>query len=234
MFNPNLNLTTDRARFRDQGRTQVHQLLSNDAADELYRCLDQKTPWSMAYRNVNGPARIEESELKQYSKTERDAIEQEINRLAETEFQFRYRSFMMVREYLSGKNRVPLLNRVLEYLNHPNNIALFRSLTGVDTIIKVEAQATCYRPGDFLKVHNDFHETDGREVAYVINLSPRWQADWGGLLTFTDEGGNIQDSFIPHGNSLSLFRVPTHHFVSQVAHYAPANRYAITGWFRSA
>lgn len=234
MFNANLDLTADRAQFRDKGRTQVRQLLSGDTADALYNCLDQQTPWSMAYRNADGPTRIEESKLEKYSDAEREALDQEISRIAETEFQFRYRSFMMVTEYLNGKNRVPLLNRVLEYLNHPDNIAVFRSLTGVENIIKVDAQATCYRPGDFLKVHNDFKEKDGREVAYVINLSPHWQADWGGLLTFTDESGNIQDSFVPHFNSMSLFRVPTLHFVSQVGLYAPANRYAITGWFRSA
>jgi Rps23 Pro-64 3,4-dihydroxylase Tpa1-like proline 4-hydroxylase len=67
----------------------------------------------------------------------------------------------------------------------------------------------------------------------VINLGHDWQADWGGLLQFFDESGQVTESFVPRYNTLSLFRVPQLHAVSLVAPWAERPRFGITGWFQS-
>ena len=65
----------------------------------------------------------------------------------------------------------------------------------------------------------------------MINLTQRWQPQWGGLLQFIDAAGNVIDTLAPRWNSLSLFRVPALHAVSLVAPWAGEERLAITGWF---
>ena len=89
-----------------------------------------------------------------------------------------------------------------------------------------------YRPGQFLRMHDDKSHDEDRAFAYVINLGRNWEADWGGLLQFVDDRQNVVETFTPHWNSLSLFRVPQAHQVSQVAPWAGDHRYSITGWFR--
>jgi Rps23 Pro-64 3,4-dihydroxylase Tpa1-like proline 4-hydroxylase len=81
--------------------------------------------------------------------------------------------------------------------------------------------------------HDDLHSEEGRLVAYVINLTPAWNADFGGMLHFIGDDGSVEETFYPWFNSLSLFRVPQLHFVSYVPPYVTADRYGITGWFRT-
>ncbi|MBD8524978.1 2OG-Fe(II) oxygenase [Pseudoxanthomonas sp. CAU 1598] len=111
-----------------------------------------------------------------------------------------------------------------------------RELTGFTDIRKVDAQATRYLPGHFLTAHDDDGSPTGqiRRVAYVLSLSERWHPDWGGLLNFYDgDSGQIQDTFVPAYNTLSLFTTPQYHAVSTVAPYAPLPRLSITGWLRA-
>ena len=79
-----------------------------------------------------------------------------------------------------------------------------REVTGLDAIAWTDAQATLYRPGDFLTTHDD--ETGGhkRLAAYVLNMTPGWRPDWGGILQFLDERGNIEEGYSPAFNAPRL------------------------------
>ena len=123
-----------------------------------------------------------------------------------------------------------VLHRVLELFNSPDYIAFVRALTGDARIRRANAQATRYQPGHFLRYHTDEEHSEGRLYAYVLNFSRHWQADWGGLLQFIDEDGQVLETFLPQWNTLSLFAVPAGHAVSLVAPWAQQDRLAITGW----
>ena len=75
---------------------------------------------------------------------------------------------------------------------------------------------------------------DEQEVkaAYVLNFTPRWSPDWGGILNFIDRDGHVAEGYTPAFNALNVFRVPQLHSVSCVSPYAQAGRYSITGWLR--
>jgi SM-20-related protein len=66
----------------------------------------------------------------------------------------------------------------------------------------------------------------------VLNLTPGWRAEWGGLLLFHDADGHVAEAYAPKFNTLNIFRVPQWHSVSQVASYVDQDRLAITGWIR--
>ncbi len=163
---------------------------------------------------------------------DKDALFAEIHAIAKDQFQFIYNSYMMVTAYKEGRNPDLLLHRLLEFLNSPPWLDFMRKLTGISGIKKADAQATRYLPGQFLKLHNDHEPEEKRLAAYVLNLSRNWQADWGGLLHFMDEDGNVTDTLLPRFNTLSIFSVPANHFVSEVAPFARTPRYAITGWLK--
>jgi len=122
--------------------------------------------------------------------------------------------------------------RVVEFLNSPAFISVMRRLTGMEAIAFADANATLYRPGDFLSAHNDLVPGQNRLAAYVISMTPDWRADWGGVLQFLDAGMNVEEGYVPAFNALNLFRVPRAHQVSRVAP-GGGSRYSITGWLRS-
>ncbi len=107
-----------------------------------------------------------------------------------------------------------------------------RELTGLSDISWADAQATLYRPGDFLTVHDDRIGGHKRLAAYVLNMTPGWRADWGGVLQFLDPSGHVAEGYVPTFNALNLFKVPALHSVSQVALYGGL-RYSVTGWFHA-
>jgi len=138
----------------------------------------------------------------------------------------------MLDAYKEGWSTVPILDRVLEFINMPEMLDFVRTLTGRDEIIKGDAQATRYGPGQFLKFHTDNITEEHRVAAFVLNFTRNWDPDWGGYLQFYDNNWDIEQAFQPRFNALNIFTVPQNHAVSYVANYATGQRYAITGWFR--
>jgi len=233
LINPALDLRDLSERFAANGVLQIEHALRPEVADLLHDCLATQVPWSLAFRDSSGPRKLWSEELAGMDSTSRQALDEEIIRIAHKEFQFRYDSFMMVTAYKEKRHPELVLHRVIEQINSRPWIEAFRAITGYSQIRRADAQATRYVAGHFLRRHNDLNEEDGRLCAYVINLSREWQADWGGLLQILDGRGDVIRTLMPRFNTINLFRVPTEHCVSPVAAFASGARYAITGWFRT-
>jgi Rps23 Pro-64 3,4-dihydroxylase Tpa1-like proline 4-hydroxylase len=232
MLNPHLDATALAAQFQLKRRLQVRNFLQPEIAERLHDCLRREVPWGLAYREAKGPVLAQAETLARLSDTERAELTRKIHGMATGEFQFAYNSYMMITAYKEKRDPHLALHGVVEFLNSPPFIEFVKRVTGVDDIVKANAQATRYVAGHFLKRHDDSVGDQGRNrrIAYVINLSKDWQADWGGLLEFMDDAGQVTDVYMPIFNSLTLFTVPTWHQVSYVAPFAQGERYAITGW----
>ncbi|MCH8684085.1 2OG-Fe(II) oxygenase [Pedomonas mirosovicensis] len=127
----------------------------------------------------------------------------------------------------------PVLESVRALVTSEAFLDIGRRLTGDDDICFADAQACRYGPGHFLTTHNDDVAGKHRRAAYVLNLTPQWRADWGGLLLFHDDKGGVTRGLVPAFNVLNIFKVPVAHSVSAVAPFAPARRYSVTGWLRT-
>lgn len=126
----------------------------------------------------------------------------------------------------------PELAGVEALVNSEGFLDIGRKLLG-DDICFADAQACRYGPGHFLTCHSDDVGGKNRRAAYVLNLTPQWRPEWGGLLLFHDEKGRVTNGLVPAFNALNIFRVPVNHSVSVVSPFAPARRYSITGWLRT-
>jgi SM-20-related protein len=123
-----------------------------------------------------------------------------------------------------------VLSELSLFLKSEPFLNMARTVTGKMEITHSWLEATCYDRCCFLGGHRDDHHP-GNLVAFVLNLTPYWQLDWGGLLMLRFP--NFPPTIIPpYWNSLSLFSVPLDHLVSCVSPAAAEKRYAITGWFR--
>jgi Rps23 Pro-64 3,4-dihydroxylase Tpa1-like proline 4-hydroxylase len=125
----------------------------------------------------------------------------------------------------------PVLVELHAFMNGPY-VAFLNAVTGQPRGAWCDVTATRYKPGHFCEMHDDSADDGERLVAFVLNLTPRWRVDWGGLLLFVDERGHVSSGLTPTFNALSIFRTPQPHTVSAVAPFAGANRLSITGWLR--
>lgn len=232
MIGDRVDVALCREQLRERGRAQVADYLQPPVAERLQECLAREVPWTLAVRDGTGARTIEHAAYAAMDEAESVRLLSDVAD-AKGEFRFAYESYMMVTAYQEGRDPDLALHRVLEVFNSPQYLAFVRELTGDPRIRRINAQATRYRAGHFLRYHTDAESREGRLYAYVLNLTRDWQADWGGLLQFIDGEGRVTDTFLPRWNTLSLFKVPTGHAVSLVAPWAEQDRMAITGWFLS-
>ena len=145
--------------------------------------------------------------------------------------QFIYDTRRIAVEHATGQ-QIDVVSGFPAFLNGTAFLDFARAVTGDDRIDHASAQATRYRPGQALTIHDDTGLGTGRLYAYVLNLTREWSVDWGGALVFPGDDGHIEQGFVPTFNGLNIFAVPMQHAVTQVATFAPRDRYAITGWLR--
>jgi Rps23 Pro-64 3,4-dihydroxylase Tpa1-like proline 4-hydroxylase len=163
---------------------------------------------------------------------EASAIMAGIHERARGQYQYLYAFFPTLGAYLAENSPRFRVFEFFEFLNSEPVLQFVRRLTGLDQIRWADGQATWYKPGHFLKAHTDEDPSTGRVAAYVMNLSPVWERDWGGLLQFFDSNDNVEEAFRPSFNTLNIFTIPQLHSVSMVSTYVNAERLAVTGWFR--
>ncbi len=229
MISNTLEIAPYRNRLLSHGRVQIPGFLQEPSAARLRECLSNEVPWQTALRSDRPVAG---SDNAAHSEVAHQALLHTLYQRARDAFEFVFDRYRMIDARRDGLDPGLVLHVVVDFLNSPEFIAFTHELTGDRDIRMVSAIGARYRPGHFLKMHNDKSGEEDRAFAYVINLSRDWQADWGGLLQFLDDRQNVTETFTPHWNSLSLFRVPQMHQVSLVAPWAREDRYSITGWFR--
>jgi SM-20-related protein len=171
VINPELDLPRWRRELASRGRAQLEAYLQPEAAEALHQCLDREVPWTLAYREGGASRILPHAEYRALDAPARAALFARCHAEARAGYAFAYESYMMVRAYKEGRDPGLLLHRVLEFFNAPDYLAFARALTGEPRLAKINAQATCYREGMFLRQHNDFDAEEGRQYAYVLNLS---------------------------------------------------------------
>jgi Rps23 Pro-64 3,4-dihydroxylase Tpa1-like proline 4-hydroxylase len=234
-LSPSLDRAAIRAALAARGRVQVRDVLRPEAAEALHAVLARSTRFGIAWCGEGNPQgqHIRPETLKTYSPAQReDLLGRAAAHARSGRFGFVYGQYPMVEAYKEQWSPGHPLDRLLEEINDPETIAFAREVSADPSIQRADAQATLYAHGHFLSAHDDWQQAEGRRLAYVLNLTREWSPDWGGYLNFLDEDGNVTEGLMPRFNSLALFRVPMQHHVSLVAPFAPARRYAITGWFR--
>lgn len=225
--------TIEKAEYARTGRVHIPDFLSAASADAIYRHLASQPDWNFVCK-LNG-RHIDSSEnaTKALDEAQRSALLKEIRQQARDGFQYNYAAIpiydIVHQKLLPGD----YFYAVFEFLNSAEFLDYARELCDDPSIAFADAQATKYSAGHFLTTHSDDAPGKNRRAAYVLNLTPRWRADWGGGLQFFDKEGHVEAAFLPRFNALNIFAVPADHSVAYVAPFAGESRYSITGWFRS-
>jgi SM-20-related protein len=220
--------------FRDNGRIHIPSIFEPVSAQRILTALTAETPWSQTFNLGKETVNLSQAQLATISDAQRNAALARVIQDAGVGFQFLYNNYRIDHEANLHENPNHYLNTLLTFLNGEAFLGFARAVTGLDEIAEADAQATAYRPGHFLTTHDDKHDNGKRLAAYVLNFTPQWRPDWGGILQFVGEDGHLTGGYTPTFNALNMFRVPQPHAVSIVARYARGVRYSITGWLKRA
>lgn len=222
--------TSVHARLASTGRAQISSFLSEASAKSLYDAAASES-YNVVSRRAAGHMDMSQQWLDMLTPTQKQSLAQAIQEAASDGFQYLYDNYP-VYDLVQNGAASPVWQAVHDFLNGEAFLGLMREVTGEARIAMADAQLTRFRRGHFLTEHSDEAEGKNRYYAYVLNLTPVWRIDWGGLLAFHGEDGNVAEAFTPSFNTLNLLKVPSPHSVTQVALSAGAERISITGWLR--
>ena len=220
--------------YKQEGRLQISNFLRHDGAIALMRALAESSAWRLTFNKGDQAHDFSQAETARWSAEERAAVDAAVLSGGRQGFQFRYETIRLP-EYGHGSETEtpPLLRAFIDFMSSPDVLVFLHAVTGANDVTFVDGHASRYGPGHFLTAHDDLNQGMGRRAAYVLNLTPQWTPDSGGILLFYDERGNVTRGYMPAFNVLNLFNVPQPHSVSWVTPLAPAPRYAVTGWLRT-
>lgn len=219
-----------RSRLALTGRTQIDRFLNEASAHALHQVAYSET-YNVVSRRTTGHMDMSQQWLDMLTPPQKQGLAQAIQKAATSDFQYLYDNYPIYDAVQDG-SAPPVWKTVCDFLNGDTFLALMRDVTGEARIAMANAQLTRFRRGHFLTEHSDAAEGKNRYYAYVLNLTPIWRIDWGGLLAFHGEDGNVSEAFTPRFNALNLLKVPSPHSVTQVALSAGGERISITGWLR--
>jgi Rps23 Pro-64 3,4-dihydroxylase Tpa1-like proline 4-hydroxylase len=217
-------------RLSKTGRAQVADIVSAEYATAL-REAAERVDFNIVTRRSTGHVDLPAAWLASLDPQRRQALGETVQASATDQFQYLFDNHPIF-DMAQGGAAAPVWADLVAFLNSEVFLGLMRDLTGEPRIALADAQLTRFRKGHFLTEHDDTDDGKNRFFAYVLNLTPVWKIEWGGLLAFHGSDGNVAEAFTPRFNTLNLLRVPQPHSVTQVALSAGADRVSVTGWLR--
>ncbi|MEP0203259.1 MAG: 2OG-Fe(II) oxygenase family protein [Halioglobus sp.] len=229
MINTNLDLDAITESYRLDSRVRIDNFLTDDAASRILDSLTGEVKFERIFFYLGRFHVFSDEQLAQLSEAERADMEQGLLDQAAQGVGFDYRALRMDEAHRSQAPQV--LQDLFGVMQSAEQLARVHRLSDIP-VISADGQFTRYGPGNFLTRHSDRVVQERRRIAYVLNLTPRWHPDWGGMLQFFEQSGVPRDAWEPRFNSLSLFDVSHIHSVTYVTPFAAGSRFALTGWYR--
>jgi Rps23 Pro-64 3,4-dihydroxylase Tpa1-like proline 4-hydroxylase len=214
-------------------RLHIPDLFNQNDAIELFNALTTKTIWNTVLNSGEKVYELTPDILETMTTRQIEDIQSAVISSAQTKYQYEYCTHRMSNSGEPYSDPAHPLAKVVEFLNSSKFLEFVRTLTGKTAIDFSDAQATRYGSGHFLHTHDDIDIGKKRQLAYVLNMTPNWLPEWGGILNFLDDDGHIAEGYTPKFNAINIFDVRQKHFVSYVAPFAAIPRISITGWIRS-
>ncbi|KLE34816.1 hypothetical protein AAW00_07120 [Aurantiacibacter luteus] len=223
-------------QFAYDGFVSVPDLLEEECARRLHALLRSRQDWRQSIANGDRIVEFDRPTRAAMPAETAAQLDQAVYAGARAGFQFRYETIRVPDADAEREASADPLAAFARWWSAPEQRAFLARLTGISGFDFADAQATAYAPGDFLTAHTDDVDGKNRLAAYVLNLTPGWRLEWGGLLVLHPEGGGSGEAearaLVPQFNRLNLFAVPRLHSVTEVTRAAAYRRYAITGWLR--
>ena len=230
-INPTLELNAARAVFKKRGRVLLPQFLTAPQAQMLSESLSDSGHFHLTMNRADDSVtNIKPEEVVRAGEEFQRGLMSAVFSASSSGFRYFYGQFEFDK-HLDEASPMGNLSRIVwHFFQSSAFLGAIGKIIGVPNLVRTSAQASRYAPGHFLTRHDDDVVNSGRRAAFVLYLTPQWQADWGGLLQFIDRDGHVAEAYTPTFNALALFKVPTAHAVSMVTPLAPYPRIAISGW----
>ena len=152
---PGIDVQASAAVFARLGRVHIPSVFPEDVAARVERALREETPWNRVFNGADKHYDLGPEAWQAIPDAKRAEIVAAVQANGRTGFAYFFENFPIADLYAAGRYRESYLMRVYEFANSSEFLDFGRQLVGAADIALADAQATCYRPGDFLTCHDD-------------------------------------------------------------------------------
>lgn len=239
-LNQSLDIKSLKREFQKSQKLRIESVLLENSAEYILDNLSEIT-WHLVHSDEKGlPVRYTPETLEMLTSDEETQMYSKLHSRASNNYSYIYKYYPIIDDIKSGALPVSsMLYQVAAFVNGTEFLNFARELTGVNTLVKMDPQATLYEGGHFLTTHDDSNyqraadDTSSRRFAVVFGFTKEWSSDWGGQTSFFDSvDSKASSSWYPGFNTMTIFQVPILHSVNYVTPFANEGRYSITGWLR--
>lgn len=228
-LNPHLDVDKLRETWREDERVRIDDFLDPNSVQAIVDAC-RGLPFDYIFFNQGKNYVVPEQSMAAMTPQQRQTLQHELLEQASRGVGFFYNGYRLEGERLASAPQA--LKDLFELINSEQVVGLMQAITGLQNLAPASGHFSRYSSGQYLTRHSDNITEEHRKLAYVLNLTPEWHPDWGGLLQFYEQNGTPRDAWEPRLNSLSLFDVRHVHAVTYVTPFALAPRYALAGWYR--
>jgi SM-20-related protein len=162
-LNPNLDPASFAEIFQRDGVVQIPVFLMPEDADSVATAMNGLTWNIVAPDEKSETLVISPQAIQQFGEAQVRQFLQGAIKRASRGFSFVHLSYAMQDEY--GRDPTPPIHRATELLQSRDFLDLGAAVIGSDQVDGVRVQASNYRPGDFLTLHDDRHKHSVAPVA---------------------------------------------------------------------
>lgn len=217
--------------FQVNKRIQIRDVLKEECAERIWKCLSEETPWRLAYHDGQEPAVLIADDIRAKIPQEIEKLQRGILTRATSKLSYVYEIYPMMDAYLAKDDPGLFLHRVSEFINSEHYLNFIKTITGVLEIKRGNAHAACYYHNQFLSCQNYYMPDEGCRVASVLNFTKDWKTNWGGYVQFYDDDFNIELGLLSRFNTLTMLLPLQEHSVSFVPPFTGALRYTVATFF---
>lgn len=233
-LNQTLRPEAYRSVFKAHRRLHIPSILEPSSATFLHKLVSEDAEWTRSIHLAAGTdVDITMDELKAMSADERADLERSLFESNTDKVSYIFDTVRITAAMDLGRPVAEPMRGLHDFVNGRPFLDFMTRLTGDGRVGFADVMATRYLPGHHATAHGDEDADHSRLYAFVLNLTPEWRADWGGVLMFHDEDGHIAEGYVPKFNALNVFAVPQTHSVSAVSRLARGPRLSITGWIHA-
>lgn len=235
MLNPDHNTAELAAKFAVHQSLEIDNYLDPHFANELYEWLAVKMPenwWFASYKQNAAKGYKSVNNIQRFPKC-KHKIEYELKKCYSI---FNKGSFTyMFDRTMPHKSTCRCFEcEFRSFLVSEQHLSFVGSIINQKLTTSKEMFASRFTSGQFLSPHHDLNKG---KVGFVLNLTPEWKAEWGGLLHILEKDyTTLKKVIVPSFNKITLFTIPEGgglpHFVSHVAPDIPHKRISYTGWLQ--
>ncbi|MBE1298866.1 MAG: hypothetical protein GJ680_03005 [Alteromonadaceae bacterium] len=231
ILNPFVDVAAARRDYRDFGWARITDILSNPFAEKVIQNIVKNVEFKNTFMLGEERLGFSDNELANLTGEKRQALFSQINKQASEGKGFVYGQVPLAADTLSDTHQA--LKTLLQWINEEDTVDMFKDITGLSQMAFAKCQVARFSQGQFLLKNTLKAENKNSQLGFILDLTPDWDTDWGGLLQLHSTNDMPASAFTPQFNSMIIFNASSAYSVTYLAPFIKYYKYCVMGEFVS-